>query len=69
MAVWSTIEAEIERRSSYGYETALGLLLDLKALATDQGTLADFSRRLEDIRERHVRKGRFIERLRGLTVP
>jgi hypothetical protein len=69
VAVWSSIEAEIERRNSSGYETAFGLLLDLKALAADQGTLADFARRLEDIRERHARKGKFIDRLKGLAMP
>lgn len=67
-AVWSTVEAEIERRNAPGYETAMGLLLDLEAIAAEQGTLADFSRRLEDIRERHARKGKFIERLKGLAA-
>jgi hypothetical protein len=66
--IWSDIEAEIERRNAPGYETAAGLLFDLKALATDQGTLADFARRLEAIRQRHARKGKFIERLKGLTA-
>jgi hypothetical protein len=66
--IWSDIEAEIERRNAPGYETAAGLLFDLRALATDQGTLADFARRLEAIRQRHARKGKFIERLKGLTA-
>jgi hypothetical protein len=69
MAVWSDIETEVERRNPPGYEAAVSLLLDLKALATDQGTLADFARRLEAIHERHARKGKFIERLKGLTAP
>jgi hypothetical protein len=68
-AVWGNVEAEIERRNLPGYEMAAGLLSDLKALATEQGTLADFARRLEAIRERHARKGKFIERLKGLTAP
>jgi hypothetical protein len=69
MAVWSDIETEVERRNPPGYEAAVSLLRDLKALATDQGTLADFARRLEAIHERHARKGKFIERLKGLTAP
>lgn len=69
MSVWTDIEAEIERRNAPGYETALGLLLDLRALAADQGTLDDFARRLEAIRARHLSKRRFIERLRGLAAP
>jgi hypothetical protein len=69
IAVWGDVEVEIERRNQPGYEAAAGLLSDLKALATDQGMLADFARRLEAIRERHARKGKFIERLKGLTAP
>lgn len=67
-AVWNQIEAEIERRNPSGYETAMGLLLDLQAIATEEGTLADFTRRLDGIRERHARKGTFIERLKGLAA-
>ena len=45
----------------------MSLLSDLKALAVQDGTIVDFARRLEAIRERHERKGKFIERLKGLT--
>ncbi|MBB2204594.1 hypothetical protein HLH27_06105 [Gluconacetobacter takamatsuzukensis] len=65
-AVWGEVEAEIERRNAAGYDRALGLLLDLRALAGEQGTGEDFCRRLDGIRERHARKGRFIERLPAL---
>jgi hypothetical protein len=64
--VWSEIENEIERRNGPGYERAYALLSALKAIAVEQGTLAEFARRLEAIREKHARKGRFIERLNGL---
>jgi hypothetical protein len=63
MAVWREVEVEVERRNPSGYETAMGLLLDLEAIASEQGTLSDFTQRIEGIRERHVRKGKFIERL------
>ncbi len=66
-AVWGHVEAEIERRSPRSYEAAMSLLSDLKALAVQDGTIVDFARRLEAIRERHERKGKFIERLKGLT--
>jgi hypothetical protein len=65
-SVWREIETEIERRNPAGYEKAAGLLFDLKAIAEESGTIEDFLRRLRTIRERHVRKGRFIERLAGL---
>jgi hypothetical protein len=68
MAVWSTVEAEIERRNPSGCETALGLLADLQAIAAEQGTLDDFARRIDGLRERHTRKGKFVERLAGLTA-
>ncbi|MDX0067204.1 hypothetical protein GOB13_24015 [Sinorhizobium meliloti] len=64
--VWREIESEIERRNAPGYDSAAALLADLALLSAEQGTAADFSRRLTDIRERHERKGKFIERLRGL---
>ncbi|MBI2740013.1 MAG: hypothetical protein HYX38_26150 [Rhodospirillales bacterium] len=67
LAVWDQIEAEIERRNASGYDTAMDLLVDLEAIATEHGTGADFAQRVEGIRERHVRKGKFIERLKGLA--
>lgn len=64
--VWREVEIEIERRNAPGYDTAAGLLLDLKAIAEERGTIGDFARRLQAIRERHIRKGRFIERLKPI---
>ena len=56
------IETEIERNAS-GYDKAAALLLDLRMIADEGGTIAEFARRLRMIRERHARKERFIERL------
>lgn len=67
-AVWRDIEFEIERRNASAYDRATGLLFDLGTLAAEQGTGAEFARRLDAIRERHGRKGKFIERLKGLNV-
>jgi hypothetical protein len=64
--VWREVEAEIERRNAAAYDRAAGLLLDLQAVAKERGTIEDFLRRLHAIRERHVRKERFIERLAAL---
>lgn len=64
--VWREIEAEIERRNPAGYDRAASLLADLQALAAEQGRHDDFNRRLAAIRDRHEKKGRFIERLTGL---
>lgn len=65
-SVWREVETEIERRNAAGYDKAAGLLFDLKAIADEGGTIKDFIRRLRRIRERHVRKERFIERLATL---
>lgn len=64
--VWREVEAEIERRNAAAYDKAAGLLLDLQAIAKERGTIEDFLRRLHAIREKHVRKERFIERLAAL---
>lgn len=64
--VWREVEAEIERRNAAAYDKAAGLLLDLQAVAKERGTIEDFLRRLHAIREKHVRKERFIERLATL---
>ena len=64
--VWREIETEIERRNASGYNKAASLLFDLKAIAEERGTTADFTGRLRAIRERHARKERFIQRLRAM---
>ena len=51
-SVWREVEAEIERRSSAGYDKAAKLLLDLQAVAEERGAMADFEQRLRAIRER-----------------
>ncbi len=61
--VWGEVEMEIERRNAGGYDRAAALLRDMQIVALEQGTDDEFARRLEDIRERHARKPRFIDRL------
>lgn len=63
-AVWHEIETEIVRRNPAGYDRACSLLRDLRVLAEQNETSADFSRRLNAIRDRHARKGQFIARLK-----
>jgi hypothetical protein len=65
-SVWHEVEKEIQRRNGPGYVRAEGLLADLKTIAEGEGTLNDFARRLEALRERHGTKGKFIERLKRL---
>lgn len=65
-SVWREIDTEIERRNATGYDKAVSLLLDLRAVSEEKGTREDFVRRLREIRDRHARKERFIERLTKL---
>jgi len=65
-AVWPEVEAHIELRNAGGYDRATALLVDLEALAKEEGTEAAFARRMAGIRERHGNKKRFIERIEGL---
>lgn len=65
-SAWREVEDEIERRNAAGYDRAAVLLADLGAVADREGKGEAFARRLADIRRRHERKGRFIERLDAL---
>ena len=65
-AVWREIETEVEKRHAAGYDRALALLIDLRALAQEDAALEAFSDRVRSLRDRHSRKSRFIERLQQL---
>ena len=67
--VWKDVEAEIERRNAPGYEKAIELLGDLRALANQAGTTDDFHLRVNQIRDRHAGKRAFIGRLTRLSLP
>ena len=61
--VWIDVEREIQGVNASSYDRALRLLLDLRALARETGTVHAFAKRLESIRARHRRKRLFIDRL------
>jgi hypothetical protein len=62
-APWREVEELISQRNQSGYEQATTVLIDLCEIARLQGEEEVFARRLADIRTRHERKGRLIERL------
>ena len=64
--VWGDIETEIGKRNARGYDRAAGLLFDLRTLAEEDGTIEEFSKRVQSIRDRHPRKRRFLDRLKDL---
>ena len=62
-SAWREVEEQIALRNAVGYDRAVALLADLGEIAATTGTQDQFTRRLADIRTRHDRKGKFIERL------
>ena len=67
-SVWGEIETEIERRNPSGYDRAAGLIFDLRALAEEDGTTEEFSKRARSICHRHARKWSFLQRLGKLAL-
>jgi hypothetical protein len=61
--VWRDVEAEIGRGNATGYDRAVGLLLDLRTVARQRDALAEFDRRVAEIREQNARKAKFLERI------
>jgi hypothetical protein len=67
--VWIEVEKAISKRNPDGYEQAISLLLDLQALAGEDGETETFTSHVRSLRERHARKPRFIERLAQMDGP
>ena len=65
-SVWWEIEAEINKRVHTSYDRAARLIFDLRDLAEEDRALADFSNRLNALRDRHHRKTAFLRRLAKL---
>ena len=61
--VWSDVEREIQFKNAKSYDRAVGLLVDLRALARELGKVTEFAKHIESIRERHATKRAFIERM------
>ena len=68
-SIWREVEELISRRSGSAYDQATALMLDLRKRLRKGQKASKFTRHLTDIRSRHARKGKFIEKLNaaGLT--
>jgi hypothetical protein len=66
-AAWREVDNEIERRNAAGYDRAKALLADLRDVASSQATANEFERRVGVLRQKHARKGQFIDRLRSFA--
>jgi len=61
--LWASVNELIATRQPKSYDAAVRHLIDLRDLATRQGTMAEFARRVAALREAHVRKQAFVTRL------
>ena len=68
-AAWRDVDELISRRNQPAYERATALLADLGEVARARGDDQGFARRVAEIRTRHDRKGRLIERLDAAGLP
>ncbi|WP_374628199.1 hypothetical protein [Pannonibacter indicus] len=64
--VWDEINSEAERRNASGYDTAANLIRALRSIYEENGSLDEFRLRLQEIRDLHARKERFLERFADL---
>lgn len=62
-AVWSQVEAHIQKRQPKEYDRAVVLLTDLRDLAVRQGRESGFQTALEKLRKNHAAKDTFLRRL------
>ena len=61
--LWANVDELIAARQPKNYDAAVQHLVDLRDLATRQGTTAEFVRRIAALREAQVRKQAFLVRL------
>jgi hypothetical protein len=66
-SAWREVDNEIELRNAASYDRAKALLTDLRDVASSQGKISEFERRVDALRQKHARKGQFIDRLRSLV--
>lgn len=68
-ALWSKIDDLASLRHAAAYTEAVEWLVDLRELAEDAGSVADFVARLRSFRERNDRKPALIRRLDAAGLP
>ena len=61
--IWQEVHDLIEIRNAKSYDLAIGHLKDLRDLSLRKNKLEDFLRLIDSLRESHMKKQRFIERL------
>jgi hypothetical protein len=59
---WRQVDASIETRKPAGYDSAVGLLSDLRAVSERKGRPEAFAKRFAQLREQHPKKSSLLER-------
>jgi len=59
---WGQVDASIETRKSVGYDSAVELLSDLRAVSERKGRQEAFVKRFAELREQHLKKSSLLER-------
>jgi len=65
--LWRQVEALAEAKRPKEYDHAARLVRDLRDLSVRQDSLADFERRVVELRLRHAKKPSFIGRIERVT--
>ena len=59
---WGQVDASIETKKPAGYDSAVGLLSDLRAVSERKGRPEAFAKRFAQLREQHLKKSSLLER-------
>jgi len=59
---WGQVDASIETKKSAGYDSAVELLSDLRAVSERKGRQEAFVKRFAELREQHLKKSSLLER-------
>jgi cation transport regulator ChaC len=65
--LWRQVEALAEAKRPKEYDHAARLVRDLRDLGVRQDSLADFDRRVAELRRRHAKQPSFIGRIEHVT--
>jgi hypothetical protein len=60
---WKQIDTLVETRQEASYDQAVEALVILRELAQQSGAMDDFKRRLKDVRQRHVGRTKFHQKM------
>lgn len=60
---WKQVDTLVETRQEASYDQAVEVLVMLRELAQQNGAMDDFKRRLKEVRQRHVARTKFHQKM------